>query len=53
MRPWLLAATAGEALTLLGSLALAFNFARLLVVRAEKPATELFQPPAALEVPVS
>jgi cytochrome c oxidase cbb3-type subunit I len=50
---WLVAATAGEALTLLGSLALALNFARLLVVRAEQPASELFRPPAAMEVPAS
>jgi hypothetical protein len=50
---WLLVATAGQMLTLLGSLALALNFARLLAVRAERPATELFRPPSALEVLVS
>jgi cytochrome c oxidase cbb3-type subunit 1 len=53
VRMWLIAATAGQVLTLLGSLALALNFARLLVVRAEQPAAELFRPPAAMEVPVS
>ncbi|HWZ95471.1 MAG TPA: cbb3-type cytochrome c oxidase subunit I [Opitutaceae bacterium] len=50
---WLIAATAGQALTLLGSLALALNFTRLLVVRAGQPASEHFRTPAALEVPVS
>jgi cytochrome c oxidase cbb3-type subunit 1 len=53
MRMGLIAATAGQALMLLGGLALALNFARLLVVRAEQPASELFRPPAASEVPVS
>lgn len=52
-RPWLFAATAGQALLLLGSLALALNFIRLLLVRAEQPAGEVFRAPAALEVPAS
>ncbi len=52
VRVWLLVATAGQALTLLGSLALALNFARLLVVCFKQPAVELFRGPAALEVPV-
>jgi cytochrome c oxidase cbb3-type subunit 1 len=50
---WLIAATAGQVLMLLGSLALALNFARLLVVRVEQPSAELFRPPAAMELPVS
>jgi cytochrome c oxidase cbb3-type subunit 1 len=53
VRLWLVAATAGQALTLLGSLALALNFARLLVVCFKQPAKELLCGSAALEVPVS
>ncbi|HTQ30233.1 MAG TPA: cbb3-type cytochrome c oxidase subunit I [Opitutaceae bacterium] len=52
-RPWLFAATAGQMLALLGALALAVNFARLLLVRAKQPAETLFRAPAALEVPAS
>jgi cytochrome c oxidase cbb3-type subunit 1 len=53
VRVWLLVATAGQALTLLGSLALALNFGRLLVVCFKQPALELFRGTAAMEVPVS
>jgi cytochrome c oxidase cbb3-type subunit 1 len=50
---FLLISTAGSALMLLGSLAFALNFVRLLFVRAEQPATELFRPASTLEVSVS
>jgi cytochrome c oxidase cbb3-type subunit 1 len=50
---WLIAATAGQVLTLLGCLALALNFARLLVVCFKQPAKELLCGSAAVEVPVS
>jgi cytochrome c oxidase cbb3-type subunit 1 len=53
LQPWLLAATAGQALMLLGSLALALNFARLLVVCFKQPAKELLCGSAAAEVPAS
>jgi cytochrome c oxidase cbb3-type subunit 1 len=49
---WLVVATAGQALMLLGSLALAFNFKWLLFVSVVQPAAGLFRTPAALEVPV-
>ncbi len=51
-RPWLFAATAGQALSLLGSLALALNFARLLVVFVE-PVGTLFRTSDAVEVTAS
>ncbi|HEV8073320.1 MAG TPA: cbb3-type cytochrome c oxidase subunit I [Opitutaceae bacterium] len=53
VRMWLIAATAGQALTLLGSLALALNFSRLLVVCFKQPAKELLCGSVAVEVPVS
>ena len=53
VRLWLVAATAGQALTLLGSLALTLNFARLMVVCFKQPAKELLCGSAAMEVPVS
>jgi cytochrome c oxidase cbb3-type subunit 1 len=49
VRPWLMAATAGQVLTVLGSLALAFNFARLVCVLIQQPAAELFRSSAAVE----
>lgn len=52
-RPWLFAATAGQALFLLGSLALAANFARLLCACAKQRAAELLRPSATLEATVS
>jgi len=53
VRMWLIAATAGQALTLLGSLVLALNFSWLLVVCFKQPAKELLCGSAAVEVPVS
>jgi cytochrome c oxidase cbb3-type subunit 1 len=50
VRVWLLAATAGQALMLLGSLALALNYTRLVAVCIEPPVAELFRAPAAVEV---
>lgn len=52
-RPWLFVVTAGQALSLLGALAFAFNFVRILLVPREQPVEAIFRTPAALEVPVS
>ncbi|MGA3008198.1 MAG: cbb3-type cytochrome c oxidase subunit I [Opitutaceae bacterium] len=49
----LFTATAGQALLLLGSVAMAFNFGWLLLALARQSAAEFLQPPSAQEVPAS
>jgi cytochrome c oxidase cbb3-type subunit 1 len=52
VRPWLLAATAGQALLILGNIALALNFVRLVVTKPSTSAN-LFRQPPALEASAS
>lgn len=48
-RPWLLLATAGQAVMLLGNLALLFHFVRLLTTKPAATAAPLFREPVAME----
>lgn len=52
VRPWLVVATAAQALLLVGNLALASNFIRLLMTKSSE-SEELFRQPPALEVSAS
>ena len=52
-RPWLLAATAAQAVLLLGNLLLAAHFVRLLAARPAISATSIFLQPPAMEAPAS
>lgn len=52
-RPWLLVATAGQALLLVGHLVLAYHFARLLLTKPVVPAAQLLHEPRAMEASVS
>lgn len=53
VRPWLLIATAGQALLLVGNLALAFHFYRLVFAKPTEQASALLREPAAMEASVS
>ncbi|HYP17805.1 MAG TPA: cbb3-type cytochrome c oxidase subunit I [Opitutus sp.] len=52
-RPWLLVATAGQAVMLVGHLILAFHFARLLASKPAATAADLFRQPPTMEASVS
>jgi cytochrome c oxidase cbb3-type subunit 1 len=52
VRPWLLAAAAGQALLILGNIALVLNFLRLLITKPSTSAN-LFRQPPALEASAS
>lgn len=52
-KPWLLTATAGEALFLVGNLLAAFHFLRLIACPGDEAALPAFRAPAAMEVSVS
>lgn len=53
IRPWLLAATAAQALLLLGNLILVVNFLQTLVAKPVASKTPLFQAPAVMEATAS
>lgn len=52
-RPWLLVASAAQALLLVGNLALLVNFVRILFVRTSEDAACQFRQPTNLEAPSS
>lgn len=53
VRPWLLIATAGQALLLVGNLVIAFHFIRLVLAKPTEQATALLREPATMEASVS
>lgn len=53
VRPWLLTAAAGQAVLLVGNLALAFHFYRLVFAKPTVPADALLRQPTAMEASVS
>lgn len=53
MRPWLLIATAGQAVLLLGHAVLAVHYGRLLLTRPATTAVELMREPGAMEASVT
>jgi cytochrome c oxidase cbb3-type subunit 1 len=52
-RPWLFAATASQALLVLGNIVLAFHFARMVAARPAVAAEKLFSQPPTMEASVS
>jgi cytochrome c oxidase cbb3-type subunit I len=52
-RPWLLVATAAQALLILGNIALGINFVRLIFTKSTTESINQFQQPQALEVSAS
>ncbi len=52
-RPWLLIATAGQAVLLIGNAVLALHFARLILTKPAVPAASLLREPAPMEVAAS
>jgi cytochrome c oxidase cbb3-type subunit 1 len=53
VRPWLLIATAAQAILLFGNLLLAAHFLRLIAAKSAAPATGLFRPAPAMEAHAS
>jgi len=53
VRPWLLVATAGQALLVVGNLVIAFHFYRLVLAKPTEQASALLREPATMEASVS